>query len=263
MIFETPVTVGNVTEQTDDETGDQAGPVELPVEDTQAVEDREDTQAAEDREEDDIKESAGQASTTTSVKPALFGAAAQSVPSRQPILDDDVADAMESMQEHLKSVYSAAMSRANDQYSRALSVVSAQIRGTPNPVHEQLLASVTVAYSQAMASASSRLDHALRVASEQLHGTKTTTTTTTHILPTAEPAVSEQLARQYAAASSIVSELLVGREPSFSESVVSRLSAAFAAGTSAASQAGEAVKSVGDRVASAASSATAATKDEL
>jgi hypothetical protein len=168
MMFETPSMVGNFTEPVDE---DQAAPVELPV----------DSEPAED-DESDLP-----VSNTASVKPALFGAAAQSVPSRRPVLDedtlDDVSAAMESMRKDLKSAYSAAMSRANDQYSQALSIVSAQIRGTPKPAHEQMLASVTSAYSKAMASASSRLDDALKVASNQLYGT----TTTKNILPTTLP----------------------------------------------------------------------------
>jgi hypothetical protein len=87
---------------------------------------------------------------------------------------------------------------------------------------------------------------------------------------------SEEIARQYSAVSSIMSEVLVGKEPSFSESVISRLGAAYATGlssassvadaaqataASAANQAGEAVRSVGDKVASAASDATDAVKD--
>jgi hypothetical protein len=168
MMFETPAMVGNLTEPVDE---DKAAPVELPVESGPAEED----------------ESELPVSNTASVKPALFGAAAQSVPSRRPVLDedtlDDVSAAMESMRKDLKSAYSAAMSRANDQYSQALSIVSAQIRGTPKPAHEQMLASVTSAYSKAMASASSRLDDALKVASNQLYGT----TTTKNILPTTLP----------------------------------------------------------------------------
>jgi hypothetical protein len=171
IIFETPVIVGNATELADS----SPGPVELPTE-----EESEDAEPAEDYA------TGLPVSDTASVKPALFGAAAQSVPSRAPILDDDVLDdvssAMESMRDDLKSAYSAAMSRANDQYSQALSIVSVQIRGTPKPAHEQMLASVTSAYSKAMASASARMDDALRVASGQLHGT-----TTKSILPTTLP----------------------------------------------------------------------------
>ena len=190
MIFETPVMVGNFTEQVEE---DKAAPVELPVEDPEDPEDESDEPLP--------------VSSTTSVKPALFGAAAQSVPTRRPILDedtlDDVSAAMESMRGDLQSAYSAAMSLANDQYSQALSIVSAQIRGTPKPQHQQLLASVTSAYSHAMASASSRLDDAIKVASDQLYGT---TTTKTGLLPTTLPV--PQVPVEWSKIESIASERL-------------------------------------------------------
>jgi hypothetical protein len=177
VVFETPAVVGNVTEAMGEQE-DKAAPVQLPVKDAQ------------DEENTESESSGLPSSETATVKPALFGAAAQSVPSRKPILDEDeddamdVSEAMESMRDDLKSAYSAAMSRANEQYSQALSIVSAQIKGTPKPAHEQLLASVTSAYSKAMASASARLDDALGAASDQLYGKSTTTR---RILPTTIP----------------------------------------------------------------------------
>ncbi|GAB1319834.1 Transcription factor hoxa13 [Madurella fahalii] len=175
VIFGEPAIVSNATEVVED----VPGAAQLPH-----------LQGAELDERDSVESVTTEptvADATSSVKPAFLGAAAQSVPSRRPILDDDtfddVSSAMESMRDDLKSAYSVAMSRANDQYSQALSIVSAQIRGTPKPAHEQMLASVTSAYSKAMASASSRLDDALRAASSQLQGT----TTTRSILPTTLP----------------------------------------------------------------------------
>ncbi|KAL2020038.1 hypothetical protein VTK56DRAFT_8941 [Thermocarpiscus australiensis] len=175
MMFEEPIIVGNATEPVGE---DRPHPVELPVDYSLAA-------------EDEFPESLGSESAvpdaTSSVKPAFLGAAAQSVPSRRPILEndtlDDVSSAMESVRNELKSAYSAAMSRANEQYSQALSIVSTQIHGTPQPAHEQMLASVTSMYSKAMASASSRLDDALKAASGQLYDT----TTTKRMLPTTLP----------------------------------------------------------------------------
>lgn len=177
VLFEGPVIVDNATESTED----VPEPAKLTPEDVQRA------------EEDDVDTAESSttglpvADATSLVKPAFLGAAAQSVPTRRPVLDDDTLDdvssAMESMRRDLKSAYSAAMSRANEQYSQALSIVSAQVRGTPEPAHERMLASVTSAYSKAMASASSRLDDALRAASSQLQGT----TTASHILPTTRP----------------------------------------------------------------------------
>ena len=116
-----------------------------------------------------------------SVKPALFGAAAQSVPSRKPILDDDVdiAATLSGISAAAEATYSAAVARASSHYSAAVSIVSAQIYGTPKPVHEQMLSSVSAAYSAATASASSRLGDAYVAASKGIYGTSTT-----QVLPT-------------------------------------------------------------------------------
>ncbi|KAL2161791.1 hypothetical protein VTH06DRAFT_7575 [Thermothelomyces fergusii] len=177
MIFEAPVLLGNATEEVGEAvSADNAISIESPPEESGTTE-----------EEDDNNEDLPVSETAT-VRPAIFGAAAQSVPNRRPILDadtlDDVSAVLESMREDLKSAYTSAMSLANDQYSQALSLVSAQIRGTPEPVHEGLLASVTAAYSKAMASASSRLDDAIKGASTHLYGS---TTTRSGILPTELP----------------------------------------------------------------------------
>ena len=177
ILEETPVMVGNTTEA----EKEGPAPAELPVgKEVKEVEE----------EESDIIVSEVPEPPATTVKSAWLGAAAQSVPTRQPIIDEDtydndVSEAMEKMRNDVKSVYSSAMSRANNQYSEALKVISAQIRGTPEPAHEQMLASVTQAYSKAMASASVRLDKALKGASKQIY--KSTPTETFKILPTAVP----------------------------------------------------------------------------
>jgi hypothetical protein len=182
VLVETPVYVGNTTELEED----FPAPIELPkdeLEEPQVV--------------DDAAAEALHATTTTSVKSAWFGAAAQEVPTRTPILDDDsfdiAASVMSSMRNEMpsqfstlaQSAYSNAVSRANAQYSQALSAVSVQIHGTPKPAHEQMLASVTSVYGNAMASASSRLDQALKAASEQFAAEPTKRTV--NILPTAIP----------------------------------------------------------------------------
>ncbi|KAI0122799.1 hypothetical protein F4814DRAFT_221219 [Daldinia grandis] len=124
--------------------------------------------------------------TTTTIKSALFGAAAQSVPSRQPILDDDIvssassaasvvqSDIPASITSAAQSAYTAAVAGAADHYSRAMSAVSAQIRGEPKPIHQAMLSSVSSAYLGAIATANSRLDNAMTAASEGIYGTPTT-----------------------------------------------------------------------------------------
>ncbi|KAI1653429.1 hypothetical protein F4813DRAFT_374815 [Daldinia decipiens] len=124
--------------------------------------------------------------TTTTIKPALFGAAAQSVPSRQPILDDDIVSSASSAASVIKSdipasitsaaqsAYTAAVAGAADHYLRAMSAVSAQIRGEPKPIHQAMFSSVSSAYLGAIATANSRLNVAMTAASEGIYGTPTT-----------------------------------------------------------------------------------------
>ncbi|RGP72339.1 hypothetical protein FLONG3_6823 [Fusarium longipes] len=78
---------------------------------------------------------------------------------------------------------------------------------------------------------------------------------------------SAEAMKQYEAVSGLVSELISGKEPSFTESVLSRFQAAYATAAANAeslrSQANEAASSVGDRVGSAASGATEAVKENF
>jgi len=171
ILEEPPIILGNVTEP--DAHDASPAPIELLVEEKIVEE-----EIAEDTEEviAEPVEEIIVPSATPSIKPALFGVAAQSVPSRQPILEDydaDAPDILESMAQEIKSAYSAAAARANSQYSQALSIMSAQIHGTPEPAHQKVIASVTAAYSNAMASASSRMDDALKLASTKYYGTPT------------------------------------------------------------------------------------------
>lgn len=170
ILEENPGFAGNTSELQEDGTA----PVELPDEDL--------------KDQDVIVSTEAAAPSVTDVKPALFGAAAQSVSSHQPILDDDEEDydtagPLDAIRNDIKSAYSAAFSRANDQYSQALSAVSVQVHGTPKPTHEQLLASLTSAYSNALESASSRLDDVLKTASSHFGAA----TPTKNILPTTLP----------------------------------------------------------------------------
>ncbi|KAK3331589.1 hypothetical protein B0T19DRAFT_83360 [Cercophora scortea] len=173
ILVETPVVAGNTSEF----EADSPAPIQLPIGEELGEPQLEESDVVAPTEE-------RPAASATSIKSAWLGAAAQSVPTRVPILDedeDDVSNALASLREDFKSAYSAAISRADDRYAQALSVVSVQIHGTPKPAHEQLLASVTSGYMNAMATASSRLDEALSAASTRLYGTPTTT----NIIPTA------------------------------------------------------------------------------
>lgn len=187
-IIETPLIVlGNATESDEDVKANPA-PVELPPVQEQLVAKNDELIA-----EDDIIEPHRAPEAAATVKPALFGAAAQVVPGRVPVLEDedDEAGAVHAVQQEILAAYKDAMSRADTQYSKGLSFISAQISGTPLPAHQKVLASVTAAYSNAMASASSRLDVAMRAASEQLQPSKTKK----NIIPTALPVPSFDWAR--------------------------------------------------------------------
>ncbi|KAH8176672.1 transcription factor hoxa13 [Sarocladium implicatum] len=78
---------------------------------------------------------------------------------------------------------------------------------------------------------------------------------------------SAEAAKQYDAVSQLVSELISGKEPTFSESVLSRLSAAYATAAAGlenyASEASAAAASVGEKVGSAASEATEAVRERI
>ena len=69
--------------------------------------------------------------------------------------------------------YNAAVSRANEHYSQARSLVSAQISGGPKSVHEEMFSSAEAVFSDSKAAASSRLQSALAAASTAVYGTPT------------------------------------------------------------------------------------------
>lgn len=123
----------------------------------------------------------------TTVKSALFGAAAESVPTRQPIIDDDAVSSAASsvlsvagsdvparITSAARSAYTAAIAKAADQYSRAMSAVSVQVSGEPKPVHEEMFSSVSNGYFSAVGAANSQLDEAMSAVSKGLYGTPTT-----------------------------------------------------------------------------------------
>lgn len=123
----------------------------------------------------------------TTVKSALFGAAAESVPTRQPIFDDDAfastassvlsvagSDVPASITSAARSAYTAAIGRAADQYFLAMSAVSAHVGDNPKPAHEEMFTSVSDGYFSAVAAASSRLDEAITAVSKSVYGTPTT-----------------------------------------------------------------------------------------
>ncbi|KAK5659786.1 hypothetical protein OQA88_997 [Cercophora sp. LCS_1] len=166
VLEETPVYVGNTTELEED----GPPPAELPLDDAGKEIDQEEEQPL--------------PSATSSVKPALFGAMAQAVPSRQPYIEDELDDdsdagALDSIRDELRSIYDKAFASVTEAYSAHGKESANAAEAHPN--YESAFATVTEAYSKALASASSRMDDALMAASKRLYGTSTTTN---RILPT-------------------------------------------------------------------------------
>ncbi|KAI0142957.1 hypothetical protein GGR57DRAFT_372259 [Xylariaceae sp. FL1272] len=120
------------------------------------------------------------------VKSAFLGAAAEAVPTRSPILDDEVvssassafsvvhSDVPASVTSAAQAAYTAAIVGAAENYAKAISAVSAQIHGEPKPAHEEMLSSVSSGYFSAMAAANSQLAVVMDAASKSVYGTPTT-----------------------------------------------------------------------------------------
>lgn len=120
---------------------------------------------------------------TATVKPAFLGAMAQEVPNRGgPILDDDAdADDTEDIvgkyTHQVQDAYASAIAQASHKYSIAMSAVSAQLYGTPEPepVQDQIFAGISSRYAAATNAANARLKEALDAASNGIYGTATQT----------------------------------------------------------------------------------------
>ncbi|KAK1966181.1 hypothetical protein LY78DRAFT_681131 [Colletotrichum sublineola] len=152
-------------------------------------------------EEEVISESAEDkpvVADTETVKPAFLGAAAQSVSNRVPVMDDD--EDADSVSSRAQQAYSAAVSKASEQYSSASAAISAKIYGTPQPTQEKLIASASGAYAEAIAAASSRYDEALKAASKAIYGTPAAKPTPSYDWASIEAIASQRLneGRQWA-----------------------------------------------------------------
>ncbi|KAK1991650.1 hypothetical protein LX36DRAFT_337744 [Colletotrichum falcatum] len=145
-------------------------------------------------EEEIISESAEDkpvAADTETVKPAFLGAAAQSVSSRVPVMDDD--EDADSVSSRAQEAYSAAVSKASEQYSSASAAISAKIYGTPQPKQEKLIASASGAYAEAIAAASSRYDDAVKAASKAIYGTPAAKSTPSYDWASVEAIAAQRL----------------------------------------------------------------------
>lgn len=181
-----PDIAANISETTTPDTGDaiEAAPIELSETKPEAAEEENDKATGNifvedaDHKADEAASSPSPSQKVETVKPAMFGAAAQAVPSRKPILDDDTVDSLKkqggdipaALSSVASSAYSVALSRASVQYDSAVKIISDSMpQGTAKPMHVSLLASVSDAYSKAVASASVHLGEAIKSA-EGLYG---------------------------------------------------------------------------------------------
>ena len=201
------------------------------------------------------------ASAAAETVSSAASAASASASSAAAALGENVSSAAAAGYENAASVVGAAGGAVAENWEAVVSRISSQVYGepTPTPWYE----SVAFAAGQYASSASDAVGD----------GASTITSAAGAYAATA----SEEAERRYSAVSSLVSELLYGKEPSFSESVYSRLSAAYSTGTAsaasfasaasesaaaAASAAAHAVKDAGESAASVVSQATDAAKEK-
>lgn len=117
---------------------------------------------------------------TPKVKPAFLGAMAQEVPNRGgPILDEDTEENLDTYSQKAQEAYANAVAQASHRYSIAMSAVSAQLYGTPEPepVQEHIFAGISSRYAAATEAANARLKDALDAASKGVYGDATPTPT--------------------------------------------------------------------------------------
>ncbi|KAL7920169.1 hypothetical protein ACQKWADRAFT_299134 [Trichoderma austrokoningii] len=165
---------------------------------------------------------------------------------------ENVASAVDAVDESINSLHDAAAEQIynaglaiGETWGTIVSQLSIDVYGQPTPAAIGWYGSLVSDAQAVVASATSAVAKATQTASAGA-------------------------ANEYEAVSELVSELIVGREPPFTESVLSRLRAAYTTATenvaSLASEASAAAGSVGEKVGSIASKATDAAKhgkDEL
>ncbi|UKZ63907.1 uncharacterized protein TrAtP1_005128 [Trichoderma atroviride] len=183
---------------------------------------------------------------------SMASAAGKAAESAYSKATENVASAVDAVDETINSVHDAAAEQIfnaglaiGETWGTIVSQLSIDVYGQPTPAAIGWYDSLVSDAQAVVASATSAVAKATQTASAGA-------------------------ANEYEAVSELVSELIVGREPPFTESVLSRLQAAYATASenvaSLASEASAAAGSVGEKVGSIASKATDAAKhgkDEL
>ncbi|PFH61221.1 hypothetical protein XA68_17919 [Ophiocordyceps unilateralis] len=191
-----------------------------------------------------VAQAAGEAAQAAgSAAKSAYSAATDNVASAARAVDDSFASVMDAASEQ---VYLAGLAMAGT-WDQVVSELSAQVYAEPTAMgwHDRLLEGAGSYASAATKTAADSAATATDAAREVAHAASA----------------------QFDAVHVIVSELVSGKEPAFSESVLSRLSAAYSTASasvgSLASEASASAASVGERVGSAASQATEAVKDSV
>ncbi|RGP75478.1 hypothetical protein FSPOR_586 [Fusarium sporotrichioides] len=178
---------------------------------------------------------------------SVYSAADDTVKSVVQAVDDTVSSVVDAANEQISSAGLA----IGDSWNSVIEQISGQVYGEPTQIawYEHVWGDAGSYASKATDAAADKAS----VASEAAAASAIT--------------ASAEAMKQYEAVSGLVSELISGKEPSFTDSVLSRFQAAYATAAANAeslrSQANEAASSVGDRVGSAASGATEAVKENF
>lgn len=175
---------------------------------------------------------------------SVYNAAGDTVSSAAQAVDDSVSSVVDAASEQISSIGEAIA----DSWDNTIAQISGRVYGDTPQIgwYDNL-------FNDASSYAAAATDAAAKGASSASDAAGSSAAT-----------ASAEAAKQYAAVNELVSELIHGKEPTFSESVLSRLQAAYSTAAANiegfASEASQAASSVGDKVGSAAGQATDAVK---
>ncbi|KAH7489812.1 hypothetical protein FOMA001_g2560 [Fusarium oxysporum f. sp. matthiolae] len=176
---------------------------------------------------------------------SVYSAAGDTVKSAAQAVDDSISSVVDAANEQI----SAAGLAIGDSWNNIVEQISGQVYGEPTQIawYEHVWGDASSYASKATDAAADKAS----IASEAAAASAVT--------------ASAEALRQYESVSELVSELISGKEPSFTESVLARFQRAYATAAANAeslrSQANEAAASAADKVGSAASEATEAVKE--
>jgi hypothetical protein len=156
------------------------------------------------------------------------------------------------------SRYSAAIAEASSSYSSINSVISGKLEAAASAASSAAIGSETPWTESVASAASENWEALITKASSQIYGAPTPYFITRRLLSEAKEyaaQATDSVVSQYSAVQSLISELVSGKEPDFTESVYSRFSSAYYTGaaqvaSSASSYASEAYASANSVISS-------------